>query len=334
MNWIRFAIIVIIAIAAVCGLSLITYIVAKAMNKGKLADIAMCVLLWTVAPIALPVKARKCGLISKMSHGWLLAFLSPFTLIVCIVIALVVVFYIGISQPFTYDDLLFKSRQEIAAITEIQNFPEFEYIRHSHNNWDGSTFAENRFTDEAKAEAFYAKIGEKAFGKDNVYWSKQSISDKENQEFFGSSEVYVCRRGWNTPYTKGPKGIGKNSKQVVIAIGKKAFTVRDCDCLPWNMDFYSSPDSLSKITGISFPKYKIVNVNFSGAERDPWFKATLELNSKPDKSLIRSILNADKWEAQDDGKYHFFLEDRKGDLWEEIILDPTSRYIELSVNQH
>ena len=308
------------------------FITAKLTHNERVANIAICIAFWLILPFALPFKAKSSGLISKGIYGWLLAIFSPIGIGFCLIIGLLTAFLISLNKSISYEDLPFTAREDIAAIVEIADFPEFEYIAHSHDGWNGTNFTQNRFKNTAEVEKLFDNLKTKMADQDNVFWSCLPLSDKKDLEFFGCSEIYVCRRGWDVRHSRSPKGIGHNA-QVQLSIGKKAFTIRETDCLPWNMEYYSRADSLSKLTGVAFPKYEVVNVEYMSGI-DPAFEATLKLDKRPSKKLLNSIQQTENWKLEADGKYHFHLSDRKGDLWEDIIVDPQSRLVKLSISSH
>lgn len=308
------------------------FITAKLSHNERTANIAMCIALWLILPFALPFKAKSSGLVSKSIYGWLLAIFSPIGIGICLIIGLLTAFMISLYKSVPYEELPFTAREEIAAITEIADFPEFEYIAHSHDGWDGTNFTQNRFKNAAEVEKLFDKLKSKMADPDNVFWTSIPLSDKKDLDFFGCSEIYICKRGWDARHSRSPKGIDFNA-QVQLAIGKKAFTIRETDCLTWDMEYYSCADSLSKLTGVAIPKFEMVNIQYwSGI--DPAFEAILKLDKNPSKKLIKTIQTAKNWKLEDNGKYHFHLSDRKGDLWEDITVDPQSRLVKLSVSSH
>lgn len=311
---------------------IVTFIVATLLHKERLANISVCIILWLVFPFALPAKVKQYSLIRRPIWRWLLALLSPMA-IACYAIIFLFLGLTTESKSKAYESLSFTSREEIAAITEIADFPEFEYLNNTYYGWDDVTYTRHKFTNEKEVEKLFSVIESKIVDRDNIFWSVVTLTDEEDKTHFGSDTIYVCKRGWDTDYMDSPD-VEHNYTQVQIAIGSKGFTVRDAECYPWDMEYYSSPDSLSLLTGVSFPSYKIVNLDYWGESIDPAFIATLKLDKKPSRAFIQSIQTAEHWVQLDDGTYRFHLADRKGDLWEDITIDPNSRLVELSVNTY
>lgn len=302
----------------------------RLLHKNFAAKVSECVLWWIIGPILLPSKAKKLGVIRKSVYGWLLVLLSPIAIFTYILFA----FFIDFNKPLPYDKLPYTSHEDIVAITEIADFPEFEYITNTRDDFEGINYTENRFKNEKDVEKLFLEIESKLIEKEKIFWSKDSLSTNEDKEFFGSDIVYICKRGWDTLYTTVPKGIEEEG-QVRIVIGKKTFTLKDEACICWNLDYYSNADSLSKLTGVQFPKYEIVNLYYFKAFIDHSWDAILKLDKKPSKAFIQSIQKNNHWKKQDDGTYHFHMSDRGGrNLWEDITIDPKSRIVKLSVSTY
>lgn len=318
--------------AIVFILVLITFIISKFKNKHLIANVSECAIWWLSISVILPFRAKKLGLITKNIYGWILTLISPAAIITYLFIYSIVTF----NSPRSFDELPFTSRDDIALITEISDFPEFEYINNSVDDWYSIIYTRNKFKDEDKVAELFKTIEIKLNNKDNIYWYKDTLSFAEDKDFFGGNFIYIFRRGWDSQYVEAPKGIEQNNTDVEILIGNKAFLIKTEGCYPWDMEFYSCPDSLSSIVGITFPKYKIINLKYYGESIDPSWDAVLELDKKPSKTFIRSIKKADNWERLIDGRYHIHISDRagKGDLWEDITIDPQSKFVHLSVSTH
>ena len=317
---------------AFLGFLLGAFLTAKLSHNERVANIALCVGLWLILPFALPFKAKSYGLINKSIYAWLLVLFSPIGIGICIILALSIAYIVALSKTVPYEKLSFTSREEIAAIAEMPDFPEFEYLTHSHDGWNGSNYIENRFKDTTAVVKFLGKLQSKVSEAENVYWTRVPLTSKKDKKFFGCDEIYICKRGWDIKYSRSPKGI-KHNAHVSLHVGKNAFTVRESVCWVWDMDYYSSADSLSKLTGTSFPKYDVVNLEYWDGI-DPAFEAILKLDKKPTKKILNAIQKAENWRLDEDGTYHFHLSDRKGDLWEDITIDPQSRIVKMSVSTH
>lgn len=300
------------------GFGILVLIIAKLMHKERVVDITTCCWLWVIFPFILPHKAKKKGLISKQIYSWILVLVSPAFILL----------YVGLwlgstaTDTLSYEELLFTSREEIAAITEIENFPEFEYVDNFRDNWDGATNIEYRFTDSTQVNNLFKEIKLKLKDKENIFWSNGGI----------------CERGWDTQYTKSPQGFKNDSTayQVKVDIDMESFTITYKRCYAWDLEYYSNRDSLSALTEVDFPKYEIIDLSYNGDGIDSYWNAKLKLDKKPSTAFIQSLRKSEDWEKMDDGRYSFFFLNREGqgDLMETIIVDPKSRIVELSVCTH
>lgn len=311
-------------------LSIVGIIVGSFMKKQKLKNISMCLAAWlTLFPI-FPVIAKKSGVIKNILYGWLLALLSPPMLVFYTITYLLVQSY----QPVPYKDLKFTSHKDIAAITETPNFPEFEYIDNDHDGWTGETYIHYKFKDENESVSFYKSLSKKLESKDNVYWSKDSLKKAEDKAFYDCDVVYIFHRGWYGDYVVSPRGIKEKEAGAYIVIGKKKFMVKAEPVSLFYIEDYANPDSLQHLTGIRFPKYKIVNCTYYGYGIDPGWSATMKLKEKPSRKFIEEIKHAEHWTERSNGEFQFSLIDRKGDLLEDITVNPNSQYVEISVSSH
>ena len=298
-------------------LGIFMLILAKLMHKEKFADIVTCFILWTIFPFILPFKVKKKGLINKQIYSWLLVLLAPFFL--CCYLFMGYLFYV--NRPTAYEDLLFTSRQEIAAITEIDDFPEFEYTKNTTDRIIGETIVYYEFVDSLATKNLDKEIELKLQDKDNIFWHYEKF----------------CTRGWHTSYTKAPKGFEDDTTAYMVSVDvfPRGFRVYYKWCGAWDLDYYSNPDSLSALCSVNFPDYEIISLYYYDDTIDPWWNAKLKLKEKPSQAFIQSLKSSEKWTKEDDGAYHFYATDRGGvDLWEEIIVNPKSKFIDLHVSTH
>ena len=235
----------------------------------------------------------------------------------------------------SYEELAFKTKNDIAALTEIGDFPEIEYLKHSHDNWDGHTWTEHMFQDTNSVDELIREIELKIDSKENVYWRKDSLQRQEDKEFFGGEYVYVMERAWDSIYTEMPRGTGLERANVMVVVGKKALTIKEMPCGWSNLEYYSNRDSLSALCGMAFPEYKVVNLMPNNYSKDSGWEATLKLASKPSRTFINAIRKNSQWERTTEGTYHFRMSGRGGrDLWEDIYVDPNSKLVKVNVSTY
>lgn len=304
-------------------ISIIALIVSKLMHKDSVAKVTECVLWWSLFPFVLPFRARKLGVIRKSIYAWLLTLLSPFVAIIMFIVTI----HIKMNLP----DITHK---EVVAITEIADFPEFEY-RHYYSIPLGMTLYEGYcFKNEEDVERFFEKIDSLIADGENTFWSKDTLRHIENIEYYGSEIVYTYNRSWDSMYIKEAMEV-KVPRIARITIGKDVLVFDERHYGKWELDYYSNVDSLSLLTGVSFPQYMVVNIDYNDYSfmSHSWC-ATLKLDEKPSDDLIQTIQKDENWHKLNNGTYIFRVEDRDGqDLWECVTIDPTSDIAKLNVGR-
>lgn len=311
--------------------AVIVLIVARIMGNKKWGDIAECIQWWNLIPFVLPFRAKKLGVISKRIYAWLLVMVSPIFIFIYAVIIGYTVYYTSITPRTIH----FKTKNDIAALTEIAEFPEIEYLKHSHDNWEGHTWTEHKFLDTNSVDGLIREIELNIASGENVYWRKDSVQRQEDKDFFGGKYVYVMERAWDSIYTEMPKGTGLEHANVRVVVGKKALTIKEMPCGWGNLEYYSNRDSLSALCGVPFPEYKVVNLWANNYAIDSGWGATLKLASKPGRAFINAIRKNPQWERTAEGTYHFHMSGRGGrDLWEDIYVDPNSKLVKVNVSTY
>lgn len=287
--------------------------VAQLKGKDRVAHIAECVIWWMTVSLVLPSRLKKYGLIRRGVYRWGITLLSPAAIVTDIIIILVTIAFYSPSLP--YDELDFTSRNDIAAITEIPDFPEFEYRGNRPNSWDGTYVVQYRFKDEDAADKLFATLRQKCCTDDSIFWSQDSIGSE-----------YVCHRGWDGAYVPYPTGINK-SAQVKIVIDRRGFTLKHEPAPMIYLEDLASPDNLQQFIGVRLPNYHFVNIHRNYMSIDASTELTIRLNTLPSKALIRAIERNDKWTKRDDGTYRFELFSDEMQMYITAVLDPRSYYV-------
>ena len=314
--------------------AVILLIVARAKGWKKYGDIAECAVWWHTFSFMLPYKAKKMGVISNKIWAWLLVLISPLAWIVYTIIFLCIL-AVNLNKPLEYDELPFKTKEDMCALTGFGEFPEFEYMGNSKDGWDGIVWTEFRFSDEKSAEVLMQQIEAELKNEDNIFWSKDSLRKEEDKKFFGCEVVYVMERRWDSIYIEGAQEMKEKFTQVRMCIGEKGLALRHMRNWGGNLDYYSNVDSLSALTGVAFPEYKMVNLGYNDYFVDSGWSATLKLASKPSRTFINAIRKNSQWERTAEGTYHFRMSGRGGrDLWEDIYVDPNSRLVKVNVSTY
>ena len=304
-------------------ISIIALIVSKLMHKDSVAKVSECVLWWSLFPFVLPFRARKLGIIRKSIYVCLLTLLSPFVVSIVLAVTMCVKMYLP--------DITHK---EIVAITEMADFPEFEY-RHYFSIPLGMTLYEGYcFKNKEDVERFFEKIDSLIADGENTFWSKDTLRHIENIEYYGSEIVYTYNRSWDSMYIKEAKDV-KVPRIARITIGKDVLVFDERHYGKWGLDYYSNVDSLSLLTGVSFPQYTVVDMDYNDYSfmSHSWC-ATLKFEEKPGDEFIQTIQKTKNWEKRNNGTYVFYVEDRDGqDLWECVTIDPNSDIAKLNVGR-
>lgn len=294
------------------------------MHKSILEEITRCVLWWLTFSFHLPAVAAESGLIRKKRYAWGLVMISP-AAVMTYWLLLMIFCVCTYDSSIAYENLKFTSRNDIAAITEIEDFPEFEYVDNTSRGLGNVRVTENRFTNSEEAEQLRDILDKKVESEDNIFWRKSSITDKKEIEFYGCNEVYVCERGWDSIYVKPPKGVEECKCHVSITIGTKGFMVEDEFCTSKEAEDYATPDSLYVITGVKFPDFRFVNCSYveyyDGDESEVW----LDLGKKPGRTMMESIRKSEDWNELKDGTFECMT--KKTPI--RITVDPQSQYVKV-----
>ena len=210
--------------------------------------------------------------------------------------------------PLSYEEITYKTREELAAITGLEDFPAFTYIRNEKDWFDGHVTVFYKF-DKPLTAAFTKKL---------------AALDKEPEYCFwhGDSLTFVMRRGWDGKYIKSPEE-GLAADCIELLMGKQGFKITPIN-LSSHAEMLGDRKTLEKDTGVSFPKYKVVN--YDGYEaRDFQIVDYLLLDKKPSRDFILQLEKSPKWEKQEDGSFNCFLEGNNDSR--RITVNPDSRIV-------
>lgn len=305
--------------SAIFALALVIFIASKLMHKSFVSHISECFLWWITFSFVLPFRAKKLGLITKYLYGWMLTLTSPPALL----IYYIVYSLSTINDPLPYNRLQFTSHDDIAAITKIPNFPEFEYQTNIHNGLDCTTTIKYVFKDKEQVDQLFRYLDSEVSSEDNIYWKKDTVNSHDIS-FYGVGAIYNFKRGWDSLYVKRPKDIDCNDTQVRIVIGRKGFTVSSDICWTGSLDKYAVPDSLETLTGVKFPPFEFVNKSFTDNFQDYSCDVTIRMAHKPSDEMIRAMEKGDNWTELTDGTYSFRLDNQKSFV-EFVNINPNSR---------
>lgn len=306
-------------------IGLISFIVTKMMHKNKSANVSLCFILWMTLSFLFPYVAKKKGIIKKWWLAIILMLVSPAAIATYYIVA---TSFFGIS-PYRYEELKFTDRESIELLTELKNFPEYEYIDNSYDSWYGTHHVRYAFKEELSSD-FYNII--ESFRKEkeneNVFWSIDSLTSDDDKQFFGSDIIYVYKRGWDGIYISAPSHDMPRNIDVYLYIGKKGFVCKYTENTIITLDSFGNRDSISTLTGIQFPSYKSIDSHFTPCGPDWAEDWVIELDKNPNSEFIQKIKMSPNWKVLENssGCYEFRKEEpMKSETT--IIVDKNSKIV-------
>lgn len=265
------------------------------MGSARLRNVSRCMLSWVMLFPLFPRVARKAGFFKKHGIRWTVALLSPtLLLLLCFLVGMVCDYYQedqlcankrllvelgfvngveGLGEPYRM-----VTHEEVVALTEMANFPEFSYLEGS---WlGGSGYGEwvFLFRDSVESVQWFEQLAHKVQAGDNLYWAEQPDGS------------YVFER-----------------RRYSLHIKRRGFMMSEHQIYgtTW-LRHYADADSLLALTGVRFPKYHIVS--YRDVEGVPLWTTcvNIKLDSVPSEDFIASIEESGLWEKRGDGKYEFY----------------------------
>ena len=277
----------------------------------RIIEVVKQLLLWAFIPPLFFTNRRKAG----WKKRWCipLVIFSPMCMIfwvpILVILILFVAFAISVQdREVPYENLPFKTHEEISALTEMADLPEFTYVSSYENDWEYLTRAKFAFKDTltlAEQEKFTAKCKE----RDNIFWHQVD------------STTWVFKRGWNSEDSKlmkNPEGIQCKSRQLEIVFTKYGFVVYV------NMVGYPMLD-VDRFPNLKLPPYEYVNLEWRDCGPDYTNYATVRLKQKPSASFYKGWT----YNAQS-GTYSFIVMDEKGQWSWEATTRKGSRLVWIS----
>ena len=261
----------------------------------KTADIFVCTLWWLTVSIVFPCQTRKRGLIR---HGWvrlLLTLLSPAALLTYLVISFIIL--IGDVPGFDPELALFNTREEIIALTGIEDFPEFVYKDYSYDWWEGIPTIRYTYT-EPLPESARNYLESACMDPGNVYWT---ASEPEDDSLF-SFKRYTYKHGWMRGFVDKPSGILPDDMHVTVDLGEMGFEVTYHSNGPSYSELmeWANPNSLTYKTGIAFPDFEIVDYEWYH-RLDPSAMMTIRFSKESDREFYQNLDTSRNWEKEKGG---------------------------------
>ena len=211
-------------------------------------------------------------------------------------------------SPLSEEEVPYKTHEDLVAITGLQDFPAFTYSHNERDVWSGDVTIYYNF-DQALTSAYNKKLSALCQAPNNCLWSKSG------------DDQYVLNRSWDGKYIKSSLCGG----QIELIIGQSGFIIKRTYNIMGRIEDFAEAKNLNKLTGVTFPEYKVVNYQGEGW-RDYDVVYYLLLDKKPSKQFIRQLENSPKWTKQKDGTYHCRW-DGDSQYWESVTVDKDSRVI-------
>lgn len=259
--------------------------------------------LWLTLSYKLPRKMSERG----AKYGWLgivLMLVSP----VAIATYCATVFWglaVCVIFPLSEKDVPYKTHKELVVITGLQDFPAFTYSHNKIDFWSGDVMIYYDFNQELSS-AYTKKLEALCDDPDNYIWRKNE------------KDEYELQRGFDGKYIKSPI---KNT-QIELTIRQDGFVIRKKSGCFLNIEDFGERDSLNLNTGVTFPKYEVVNYYGEGLD-EYYTKYYLLLDKKPSKHFIKQLEESPKWTKSADGTY--CCQWVNGQYSESITIDKNSR---------
>ena len=239
--------------------------------------------LWLTRSYKLPFKMYERG----AKYGWLgvgLMLVSPAAMVTygtafCVQ-------QLIFPFPLSEEEVPYKTHEDLVAITDLQDFPAFTY---DHNVIDGMSGDVTIYYDFDQVLSFEynKKLSALCQAPDNCLWRKSGDFQ------------YVLNRSWDGKYIKS----SLEGDQIELTIGQSGFTIKRKYNIMGRIEDFAEAKNLNKLTGVTFPEYKVVNYQGEGWH---YYDVVyyLLLDKKPSKQFIRQLENSPKWTKQKDGTYH------------------------------
>ncbi len=263
--------------------------------------------LWLTRSYKLPFKMYERG----AKYGWLgvgLMLVSPAAMVTygtafCVQ-------QLIFPFPLSEEEVPYKTHEDLVAITDLQDFPAFTY---DHNVIDGMSGDVTIYYDfdQVLSSEYNKKLSALCQAPDNCMWSKRDDSQ------------YILNRGWDGKYLKSSLCGG----QIELIIGPSGFVIKHKGNIIGRIEDFAEAKNLNKLTGVTFPEYKVVNYQGEGW-RDYNVVYYLLLDKKPSKQFIKQLEKSPKWTKQKDGTYSCEWDgDNQYQYWESVTVDKDSRVI-------
>ena len=194
-------------------------------------------------------------------------------------------------SPLSEEKLPYNTRDDIMAITRLDDFPAFTYRKNvvdPNMGWERHTYIYYDFDKPLSAE-YILKLKTLCSSDDNVFWTNEGDS------------CFSFSRAWDGEYIKSPVKSVVYEPYFGMTITKQGFTIHLNDrATVFELEQFVNPELLSEHTGVSFPAYQLVNFSCQSGPPDSYGQYTLLLDKKISKDFIRQIENCPRWRKRDE----------------------------------
>ena len=225
---------ILIALLILKGIDHLVFYHWLGKKNKKFRTFADCSGSWLLCSLMLPRKMKRYG----MRYWWIgipLMFISPVALLTYTTV------YIAEDEFFpsslSEDKIPYKTRDEIVAITGLDDFPAFTY-RNNVVNYD--LWGEHRTYiyydfDKPLSEEYIHKLKNLCSSKDNVFWTNEGDT------------CISFRRAWDSEYMKSPVKSVSYEPLFDMEITKQGFTIHRSDgATAFELEEFANRKVLSK----------------------------------------------------------------------------------------
>ena len=284
--------------------------------------------------LVFPFQAKKRGVIKQQWLRIVLTLISPAAILTYLTLFFLIPFFVAIGKDakIDKDDLPFKTREDFVLLTEIKEFPQFEYKNCWKDPLEGTVFANYTFLNE-QTDSFFSELSRKCLETENVFWNTTSSTSKTAH----GENKYCFTRGWDNRYMNKPDDSFPDHVTVKLSVDEKGFSVSYDYSSLFRFKGYSTPEELKEKTGVTFPSFEIISYEWHPYGPDDFASMVLRLNKKPGASFINQIKA--QWGKDPDGNYTWIDEMRDDDsgafVWtRSITVKPDSRIVTMEFNSY
>lgn len=266
---------------------------------------------WLGCPWRLPFKMKGHG--SK--HWWtgfLLTLVSPIALFVYSAIPWVYHTYVPIEVSI--DEVPYKTQADIAALTELKDFPSFSFSHGNKGTIDDNHSSYYFTFDKPLTAQYIEKLKAQCTDIDNAFWTNQGDT------------CFVLHRAWDVEEDiKSPVKGHDFEGNLKLYVDRNGFEITRSFDVDFPKEGGKYPNNRLAETGIVFPEYAIVDYVKDGGS--DIFK--LRLAKKLSADFISELEASAKWKKQNDSVYVFSNKTSESQAYTRITVNKYSRIVKV-----